>query len=326
MIRAATTYLRWIRDRWRMRSQPGPEGNDDGIVIVLFHGLFRNRGEVESGVCDPQQGITVDFFAEFVESLLDHGVVVRRLEGAAQRPPRERTVVITFDDGYFNNLHALGVLERFQVPATFFISTGHVEEQKSFWWDVVYREAVKRGTSSGAIRRQIRDLKRLRAKELESRLAQWFGARALAPVSDADRPFTEAELAGFARSRYVCLGNHTRDHAILVHYDAPGIRAQIDAAQRYLVRVTGSAPKSIAYPNGDYDGRVVEIAESAGLELGVTVRSGLNLWPARTPMELRRVTVWDVPGAARQGSVLASASGSRVRVGEADPPRFRVRA
>lgn len=309
MIATAGHYLRWIRNLSRMRGfhSSGPERS--AVLIVLFHGLFGSRREAASGVCDPQQGITVAFFSEFVESLLAYGVVVRELEDALLHPQRGLTAVITFDDGYFNNVHALGVLEEFDVPATFFISTKHVEAQKSFWWDAVYRESAKRGATASAIRRQVRGLKRLRAREIESRIMQWFGPRALMPLSDCDRPFSTAELADFAMSRYVFLGNHTSDHAILVNYEPQEMRAQIEEAQRFLTGISGAAPRSIAYPNGNYDARVLQIARDAGLEFGLTIRTGLNVTATQQPMELRRLTVWGVPGAALQGRALGSVAG-----------------
>jgi peptidoglycan/xylan/chitin deacetylase (PgdA/CDA1 family) len=289
-----------------MRAFFSPWPERSAVLIVLFHGLFRSRREVASGVCDPQQGITVAFFAEYVESLLGHGITIRELEDALLHPQPGLTAVITFDDGYFSNVHALPVLEEFGVPATFFISTRHVEQQKAFWWDAVYRQASKRGATTSAIRRQVRSLKRFKAQEIESRITQWFGPRALIPVSDCDRPFNPAELADFAKSRHVVLGNHTSDHAILVNYEPQEIFAQIEEAQRFLTGISGAAPRSIAYPNGNYDATVLRIARDAGLEFGLTIRPGLNLPETQQPMELFRLTVWGVPGAGRQGGVLGS--------------------
>ena len=43
--------------------------------------------------------------------------------------------VITFDDGYADNLHnALPILEKLNLPATIFVSSGHIDT-KSFHWD-----------------------------------------------------------------------------------------------------------------------------------------------------------------------------------------------
>jgi peptidoglycan/xylan/chitin deacetylase (PgdA/CDA1 family) len=56
-----------------------------------------------------------------------------------RRIPR-RAVVITFDDGYADNLHnATPLLERQGVPATFFLSSGYVGQDQEFWWDELER-------------------------------------------------------------------------------------------------------------------------------------------------------------------------------------------
>jgi len=48
----------------------------------------------------------------------------------------QRSVAITFDDGYADNLHcAKPLLERYGIPATIFISTGYIGKDREFWWD-----------------------------------------------------------------------------------------------------------------------------------------------------------------------------------------------
>jgi len=50
------------------------------------------------------------------------------------------TVCITFDDGYSDNyLAAKPLLEMYNCPAVFFVSTQYVNQQKSFWWDELER-------------------------------------------------------------------------------------------------------------------------------------------------------------------------------------------
>lgn len=51
-----------------------------------------------------------------------------------------RAIVITFDDGYLNNLeYALPLLERYGIPATIFIATGYLGSRHPFWWDQLTR-------------------------------------------------------------------------------------------------------------------------------------------------------------------------------------------
>ncbi len=46
------------------------------------------------------------------------------------------TLSITFDDGYRDNFeHAAPILERFGLPATFFVATGFIGSDEVAWWD-----------------------------------------------------------------------------------------------------------------------------------------------------------------------------------------------
>jgi len=48
----------------------------------------------------------------------------------------QRSIVITFDDGYFDNFsEAMPILEAMNVFATFFISTNNINSTCEFWWD-----------------------------------------------------------------------------------------------------------------------------------------------------------------------------------------------
>jgi peptidoglycan/xylan/chitin deacetylase (PgdA/CDA1 family) len=76
----------------------------------------------------------------------------------------ERSVVITFDDGYLDNYtNAVPILEKYELPASFFISTGFIGSTKGFMhdkkrlgrkigmmsWDNI-RELSNRGFSIGS--------------------------------------------------------------------------------------------------------------------------------------------------------------------------------
>jgi peptidoglycan/xylan/chitin deacetylase (PgdA/CDA1 family) len=57
---------------------------------------------------------------------------------AASPAQRQRLSVVTFDDGYLDNLMvALPILERHGVPMTLFVVSGAVGSASWFWWDAV---------------------------------------------------------------------------------------------------------------------------------------------------------------------------------------------
>lgn len=103
--------------------------------------MYHRLAEVSS---DPWSlCVKADHFAEHLEVLKGAGYPLRLqqlIQTIRDGNIPSRGVVITFDDGYADNLHqAKPLLERYDVPATVFITTGQVGEKGEFWWDELER-------------------------------------------------------------------------------------------------------------------------------------------------------------------------------------------
>lgn len=269
-------------------------GEQTVLLSFLFHVLFENQQEVDAGVLDPQQGITIDIFRRFVEYFQTQNYVFVSPDDILRGlKPGGRYFLLTFDDGYCNNLRVLPVLEEFNAPAVFFISTAHAEQGKAFWWDVVFREHRRRGVSEAKTLRVQEAYKRFKTVEIELQLRAEFGKDALRPAGDLDRPLTNAELRRIAAHPLVTLGNHTRDHAILTNYSKTEVTEQIEGAQRDLHALTRRRPNIIAFPNGNCSREIVECARGMGLHLGMTVAPGRNRLPlGHNEMQIKRFLLW----------------------------------
>lgn len=275
------------------------------LLIFVFHSLFESAGEIARGLIDPQQAVTTEMFRSFVANLHDHGYrFVSPDDIVAGLGPGRQYAMMTFDDGYANNLRALPVLKEFQAPAVFCIATNHVRTGKPFWWDVLYRESHKRGWPDGKLDDARAAWKRLRTCDIEKQLIAEFGSTAFQTVSDLDRPFTVAELAKFASHPLVHIGNHTADHAILTNYPPFEVREQIQSAQESLQEITGRVPAILAYPNGNVSRPSLRAAHEAGIRLGVTVQPGRNTIPSTRAKNgallLKRYTLWGTRDLATQ--------------------------
>jgi len=279
-------------DNWFARISADSSAACGTLLSVLFHSLYRDTSQLGDPVLARNQNVTVEDFRCFVSALLESGyTVVSPAQVDAGLKPGGNYALITFDDGYFNNTLALGVLEQFAVPATFFVSSDHVLQNKAFWWDALSREMSKDGAADHAKLSEIKKVKVLGSDQVEQFIRERFGDDALRPSGDLDRPFTPAELRDFARHKHVHIGNHTRSHAILTRCDAHEVARQIGDCQAALTQITGKAPLAIAYPNGNYSSLAVEASLAAGLRVGLTTRPHRNLLPlepGRSRMTLGR--------------------------------------
>ncbi len=115
-----------LQEAVRARLQP------PHMTILLFH---RVTDQISP------DGLTVgtDWFRDFCRLMkaqyhvVSLGELNRHLQ-SGQKPPR-RTLAITFDDCYADNLNAARILHEHGLPATFFVPTQYVDTPLRFPWD-----------------------------------------------------------------------------------------------------------------------------------------------------------------------------------------------
>lgn len=62
-------------------------------------------------------------------------------------------LIVTFDDGYADNLHtAAPLLEHYETPATMFLTTGCIGAPREFWWDQLERVCLEPATLPAELR------------------------------------------------------------------------------------------------------------------------------------------------------------------------------
>ena len=162
-------------------------------------------------------------------------------------PPAARTLSITFDDAFASvNRYALPILERHGAPATVFAPTAYMDGGARFAWPGV--EHWEQTPS---------------ANELEA--MDWVDLRRLAEK-------------GWE------IGSHTRTHPHLTQLDDAALRQELEASRGEVTDRLGRECRTIAYPYGDVDERVVAVARSAGYLAGAALSTALTrLGPHRQP-------------------------------------------
>ena len=87
------------------------------------------------------------------------------------------------------------------------------------------------------------------------------------------------------------IGSHTRSHPYLTAVDDERLDAELRESRLAVERELGRPCRSIAYPYGDVDERVVEAAGEAGYRFGASLPKKLG---SRVPLDYPRVGVYHV--------------------------------
>jgi len=272
-----------------LRVAKGVVGRADP-VILMYHRVAEVRA-------DPWGlAVTPDRFAAQMRELKRWRRPVPLDEMAARAvagTPEPGTIAITFDDAYRDVLvNAKPVLEALDVPATVFVVSGELGNERGFWWDrltgAVFGGALPaplpdfrfmagaadwrtpdREALHMALWRSIRTLPREAREAATDEVAAAFGtAGEAAPV------MTREELGRLGEGGLIDIGVHTVSHPSLPSLLAQEQREEIAASKAALEEMMGAPVRRMAYPFGDYDAHSLAIARELDFDYAVSVETG----------------------------------------------------
>ena len=263
-------------------------GDRPGLRGLLFHSVFLHLGEIGTNQIHPQQGLTVEHYRFIFAYFLQHGYRFLRYSDLNNKlTPNGKYIYVTFDDGYYNNINVLPVIEELGIPIHIFVTTRNILDNKKYWWDVVYSFRKKEGLDRKDIEREIADLKELPFDSIERYIDEKFGTHAFCPISDLDRPFTSGELRELSEHKLVTIGNHTQHHAILTEVTKESVKEEIEGAQQDIKAIIGREPYGFAYPNGNYNAQNISVLQSVGIDLAFSCVARNNRIPDDITAEKR---------------------------------------
>lgn len=224
-----------------------------------------------------------------------------------------RAVCITFDDGYRDNFEvAYPILQRYGLPATFFIATGFMGDGRMFndtvaesircmpsavtdfsWFGLGSREVGGPESRATLIEDLVYALKYL---PYEDRLEACNRLTFMAPNPlPADLMMTPEQVRMLSK-RGMTIGGHTHDHPILSKVNPEIAWSQITRNREVLAALLDEPPRLFAYPNGkphaDYGPEHVQMVKRAGYSAAVSVAFGAAMREC-DPFEVPRIAPWD---------------------------------
>ena len=151
---------------------------------------------------------------------------------------------ISFDDGYEENMtNVLPVLNKYNVPATFFIPSKSVEDGY-FWWDFAVDFSKKS---------KERNLWKIPNSERVEIISKVNKENASFPK----RAISLKSLKNLASNPLVTIGNHTDDHVICINCSNEELSRELQVCEEKLTKWVGDKyVKIFSFTNGDYNERV----------------------------------------------------------------------
>lgn len=225
-------------------------------------------------------------------------------------------VVITFDDGYDDNYRvAFPVLRELDIPATFFVSTGYIDNGLPYAYDWFVHMLLRTDATQVELaqlgiveaipthrsdRRALADKMLSRMKALQAHVqeemieqlgVQWNMPR---ERSHPDcRPMTWEQLREM-HAAGMEIGSHGVHHRMLAKLPSAELRAELEGSKASLDRELETSATTLSYPVGGYESfnpDVVRACEMSGFRAACTYLPGTNPWPAKSMFELRRLAV-----------------------------------
>jgi peptidoglycan/xylan/chitin deacetylase (PgdA/CDA1 family) len=249
----------------------------DPFGLAVSRGHFAQHLEIIRRLCHPIS------LTELIDALEKHSV-------------QHRSVIVTFDDGYQDNLsEAKPLLELAKVPATVFVTTSSIDSPREFWWDDLERVLLEPGDLPKYLKLRVNGqasewsitniadrhialkaihkiFQRLPSKSRDkilTELINWAGLEAAG--RPAYLPMTASELVQLAQSKFIDVGSHTSTHPLLSTLSKGEQYSEIFDSCKKIETILNKPVNTFAYPYGDFNDEVFQTVKKAGLRTALTV-------------------------------------------------------
>ena len=265
-----------------------------GVLVLTYHRIASGEDElIDPGVWSATPEV-FDAQAAWLARNVDV-IGGEDLDSVLRR--RGRHVLLTFDDGYRDNVDAaVPILRAHGLTATFFLTSGFLDGSAVAWWDEIAWMGRRAGDPHATTQHRIHGYKRMSVAEREAYLDRLAGETGAGrrPAADAAGDWMTWDDARGLLGAGMTLGAHTITHPLLGGLPGERQRTEIGGSVSRIEERTGARVRLFAYPDGRepiHDERLAGALREAGIRHAFRNETGIARTPG-DPYRLPRLNVY----------------------------------
>ena len=268
-------------NKWRLGEYP--------LAVIYFHRVLDQADPFLPD--DP----TIEVFENLISTISEHFstfTISKALELQTVGRLPKLSLCISFDDGYADNyVNALPILDKYKVPATFFIATRGTKQ--GYLWNDVLLNSIRHSqvpeltvtdnnwllnstenkvTAYLSVVNRLKFMPNKKRDENISKIVHQLGNIETQRCMMSEEQIRNLHLLGHE------IGGHTTTHSILGVQDHNVALSEIQTNTFDLEQILDSKIKTFAFPNGyfprDFDQSHIEMMKKCGYKFACSTNDG----------------------------------------------------
>jgi peptidoglycan/xylan/chitin deacetylase (PgdA/CDA1 family) len=272
------------------------------LKILFYHGISRPKDSIGITNFD-EKHLNIDSFEEHLKLITKYCRPISLEQAISNISLPLNPIVVTFDDGYKNNYtYAFPLLKKYKIPATFFVTTGFIDQSHYMWtdrlefminntkieyMDLLWENDILKLELDTVTKRMdtIRFAKSFAKKLSEPKKNSFLDKlqEVLKVEYEWDKippiylPLSWDDMREMNNDDLISFGSHTVTHPILSKCNKEQQRKELIFSQQRIREELGIDCNLFAYPNGeinDFNQWTVELLKELGYVCAVTTQTG----------------------------------------------------
>ena len=264
--------------------------------MIIRNFLFHRVSDEADPMWPPMKP---SLFSKIISYLTRHYAIVpleHWLDDPGSFQTKRKTATVLFDDGYKDNMEiAVPILDKYKCPASFYIVTDCIDKNIPTWTyiiDNIFLKTKKQMIELSydfvpekfrSFQLQVNDQPNPVIKEVKPWLKKLPNKQRLLIIQAIlsqcdDEPVPGNKMMNWddirrLDSKGYIIGSHSHTHPMLASLQNESeISEELGISAQRIQQEIGKFPRTISYPIGSFDERVIHLSEKAGYQYGLAVK------------------------------------------------------